>query len=108
RALGQGVTEAGERYLVMEWLEGVDLGARLAAGPLSLGDAVRVAVQVAGALGAAHAIGIVHRDVKPANVFLEGGDPSRVRLLDFGVARLMAETSLTGTGMMIGTAGYMA
>jgi serine/threonine protein kinase len=59
-----------ELYLAMEWLEGEDLGARLAVGEVGVDDAVAIAIQVAAALGAAHALGVVHRDVKPTNVFL--------------------------------------
>jgi hypothetical protein len=98
----------GRAYLAMEWVEGEVLADRLAAGRLPRAEAVALGVALADALGAAHRQGIVHRDVKPRNVILEGGDPGRARLLDFGVARLAhAATQLTQTGAMIGTAGYM-
>ena len=76
--LGHG-SVGDELYLVMEWLEGVDLAAHLVLAELAVGDAVGIAVQVASALGAAHRQGIVHRDIKPSNVFLVDGRPDRVK-----------------------------
>jgi serine/threonine protein kinase/Flp pilus assembly protein TadD len=105
--LGHGRV-AGEFYLVMEWLEGEDLGARLAGAELSIQAAVSIAVQVAAALGAAHSQGVVHRDVKPSNVFLADWRVDRVKLLDYGVARWAGMETLTGTGLVVGTPAYMA
>ena len=98
----------GRLYLDMRFVEGEDLGRLLRrAGPLAPGHAVDVVRQVAGALDAAHAAGLVHRDVKPGNVLVT---PSGfVYLVDFGVARsLGATTSLTGAGVVLGTVDYMA
>jgi hypothetical protein len=104
----------GTHYLVMELLEGETLAARLRRGALPEKDALRIGVQIAEALGAAHAHGIVHRDVKPANVMLTR---SGVKLLDFGLARLQrrpdsaGETAATtgfGEGVIAGTLPYMA
>jgi len=97
-----------EPYLVMEWLEGEDLGARLASSRLELLDAICVARQIAGALAAAHEKGVIHRDVKPSNVFLVNRDLDQVRLIDFGLARTAGATSLTATGTVLGTPSYMA
>ena len=105
--LGHGMSE-GELYLVMEWLDGQDLGTRLKAGPLTLDQSVSVARQVAVALAAAHEKGIVHRDVKPTNVFLINGQTDRVKLLDFGIARRAGMATLTSTGILVGTPSYMA
>jgi hypothetical protein len=109
RYVAHGHTDAREAYLAMEWLEGVDLAQRLLSGPLSLEDAVGLTRGVAGALGAAHARGVVHRDVKPSNLFLIGGDPSAVKVLDFGAARFVQTTSVpTASGIVLGTPGYLA
>jgi Tol biopolymer transport system component len=120
-----GLEEAdGTRALVMELVEGEDLAARIARGPLPVEDALGIARQIAEALEAAHAQGIVHRDLKPANVKVRAD--GTVKVLDFGLAKAMepagapAGTSvlahsptLTGTrgtelGVILGTAAYMA
>jgi tetratricopeptide (TPR) repeat protein len=109
RYVEHGCSADGRLFLVMEWLEGEDLGRRLARGALSVSDAVTVVERAAGGLAAAHARGVVHRDVKPGNLFLEQGDPARARLLDFGVAHAAGRrVVLTHEGTVVGTAGYMA
>ncbi|MBI2895818.1 MAG: protein kinase [Deltaproteobacteria bacterium] len=109
RVLDLGETPEGDLWLAMELLEGEDLGARLARGPLAADEAVRIGSAAAEGLAAAHAAGIVHRDVKPANVF-ECVDGT-VRLLDFGLAVSIADaeaTRLTAASTILGTPGYMA
>jgi eukaryotic-like serine/threonine-protein kinase len=87
----------GAPFLVMELLEGETLASRLAGGPLPPAEAARIAAAVADALDAAHQRGIVHRDVKPANVMLTGG--GEVKVMDFGIAAAADEThSTTGSG----------
>jgi hypothetical protein len=109
RYVDHGHTEAGEPYLAMEWLDGTDLAEKLLAGPLPIAQAVRLARAIAGALSVAHGRGVVHRDVKPSNLFLVGGDPARVKVLDFGAARFVRTTSApTASGIVLGTPGYLA
>lgn len=109
RYYAHGETDAKEAFLAMEWLEGESLKSRLERGPLPLADLLRVGAAVADALAAAHALNVVHRDVKPANIFLVGGSTEDVKLLDLGVARLRVEgQTLTETGAMIGTPSYMS
>jgi serine/threonine-protein kinase len=98
----------GLPYLVMEYVPGRSLQERLDRdGPLSLAEVLRIGMQTASGLAAAHAQGLVHRDVKPANILLENG-VERVRLTDFGLARAMADAALTQSGVVAGTPQYMA
>jgi class 3 adenylate cyclase/tetratricopeptide (TPR) repeat protein len=98
-------TPDGQAYIAMSYCEGQTLQQRLAHGPLSTGEAVGYAADIARALAKAHEKGIVHRDIKPANVMLpaEGG----LKILDFGVAKLPG-SDLTRTGYIVGTASYMS
>lgn len=95
-------------YLAMEFLEGRDLQKHAAAGGLSLLDRVSIMEQTAAGLQHAHHHGIVHRDVKPANIMIL--DTGAVKIMDFGIARLTDEkaSGLTMTGHAIGTVAYMA
>jgi serine/threonine protein kinase len=98
----------GQPYLVMEYVPGVSLQQRLdETGPLEVEEAVRIGMQTALGLAAAHARDLIHRDVKPANILLEHGE-ERVKLSDFGLARAMDDASLTQSGMISGTPQYMA
>jgi serine/threonine-protein kinase len=98
----------GEVAIVFELVEGETLAARLAKGPLAEPQAVAIAVQLADALGVAHAQGVLHRDLKPSNVMLGAG--GAVKILDFGIARVQrAEADGAGAPRdFLGTPGYVA
>src|SRR5882757_409936 len=98
----------GQLYLDMRLIDGEDLGTVLseAGGPMAPERAVTIVEQVAAALDAAHAVGLVHRDVKPSNIFVAAKD--FVYLIDFGIARTTTETGLTTVGSTLGTMAYMA
>jgi len=93
-------------FLAMEHLEGETLRARLDRGQMSTAQAQGVVVQIASALDAIHAAGIVHRDVKPANIMLLPGGAAK--LLDFGIARHSDDATITSTGTIVGSPAYMA
>ena len=112
RLVAFGQLDEGMPYVAMEWLEGEDISQRMKRAPLPLLQCLDVAAQVADALAAAHSHGIVHRDVKPSNVFLVGSSanqdgPIIAKLVDFGVASA-EDAKLTRTGAIIGTPAYMA
>jgi hypothetical protein len=106
-----GVVE-GVLYIAMRYVDGIDLRAVLAEqGPLDPEEAISIVAEVAAALDAAHAAGLVHRDVKPANILLRGGPGNRAGYLtDFGLTKsgLDSSDSLTGTGQWVGTIDYVA
>jgi serine/threonine protein kinase len=101
-----GETDAGRPFIVMEYLPGGSLDARLRRGPIPPDQALEWLEQSARALDAAHSEGIVHRDVKPGNLLLDAGD--NVHVADFGVARATGLDSLTVAGTVLGTAGYLS
>jgi len=112
RLVAFGQLDEGMPYVAMEWLEGEDIAQRQRRAPLPLIQCLDVAAQVCDALAAAHAAGIVHRDVKPSNVLLVGSGPGATgatvaKLVDFGVASA-EDAKLTRTGAIIGTPAYMA
>jgi eukaryotic-like serine/threonine-protein kinase len=109
RYITHGVTTAGEHWLAMEWLDGEDLAHRLTRGRLGAAESIALARRAADALGSTHARGMVHRDVKPSNLVLCGGDAAAVKLCDFGIARVTSDLRrLTCTGVLMGTLGYVA
>ena len=111
--LDAGRTNEDVPYLVTEFLDGSDMADLMEKGPLAHAQVVDIGVQLLDALAAAHELGIVHRDVKPENIFLvpRGNEPPQVKLLDFGVAKRLASASnvnLTASGTTVGTPHYMS
>ncbi|WP_437510084.1 protein kinase domain-containing protein [Sorangium sp. So ce1099] len=123
RYVAHGVTGERQSYLALEWLEGEDLAAHVARARLGVDGAVALLRRLAGALGAVHERGIVHRDVTPGNIFLPGGAVESAKIVDFGIARSGAglaarprgdgvlrrgERAGARSGVTLGTPGYMA
>ena len=109
RCLDHGHAPNGDAFLILEWLSGETLSSLLTRRRLSPREVIELGMRLASGLAAAHAHGVVHRDIKPSNVVIAGDDVSRVKLLDFGIARMHgSQQSITRTGMIVGTAGYMA
>jgi serine/threonine protein kinase len=99
-------TKDGQTFIVMDCYEGRTLKAKISEGPLPIDEASRIAIEVANGLSEAHAHGIIHRDIKPANIMVTArGD---VKILDFGLAKLTGQTTVTKGGSRPGTAAYMS
>ncbi len=109
RVYDAGALRDGRLYLVMELLQGENLEAISERGPMSLGLAARVLMQVCDGLAAAHDKGIIHRDLKPENVFIIGGDDGPcAKLIDFGIAKDTADRNeVTGTYTIVGSPLYV-
>src|SRR5215210_2078448 len=106
-----GQTSDGRLFMTMEFLDGMSLRAALANGPLAPQRVVKVLIQCCASLAEAHSIGIIHRDIKPDNVFLlnMAGSPDFVKLLDFSVAKLLeGDRMKTQAGVVFGTPQYMS
>jgi len=101
-----GETEDGQTFIVMEHVGGLSLSEKLNQGPLEIETAVTLASQIAEGLSIAHQSGIVHRDVKPSNMMLT--EDGRIKILDFGLAKLTGGIDITKAGSTIGTAAYMS
>jgi serine/threonine-protein kinase len=106
----QGETEDGKDYIVMELLSGTTLTSLIDAGPVPAARAVPLMIQAARGIARAHDLGVVHRDLKPDNIFVcQRPDRSDlVKILDFGIARSKSDSRLTGAGELFGTPQYMA
>jgi tRNA A-37 threonylcarbamoyl transferase component Bud32 len=107
-----GVLPGGRCYMVMEYVQGAALAALIdISGPMHYAEAIPVFLQVCAALAHAHEKGILHRDLKPANVMVQGSAPPTVKLLDFGIAKMLNDPDalkLTRTGEVAGTPAYMS
>ncbi|WP_394824560.1 protein kinase domain-containing protein [Pendulispora albinea] len=106
--VAHGISRDGEPYLAMHWVEGESLRDRLERGPLDVAETIALGRRLAQALGAAHAMGLVHRDVQPRNVLLPDKRAAKALLVDFGIARFLSATRLAGRERALGTPGYMA
>ena len=101
------VEQDGQLWIVMPFIPSVTLAAVLEqGGPLQPDEAAKVGAQVASALAAAHAVGIVHRDVKPGNIFI--AEDGAALISDFGIARALGDATLTSSGMIHGTPAYLS
>jgi len=99
-------TPEGQMFIVMPCYEGESLAAKIERGPLKLDEALEIAIQTASGLSKAHEKGMVHRDIKPGNIFTTG--EGFVKIVDFGLAKLATQTKLTKTGTTVGTVMYMS
>lgn len=110
RYVAHGTTEAGSKFLAMEWVDGPTLSEEIKRRGFSVRESVEIIAAVAKSVSAVHRRGIVHRDIKPSNIVLQAGDHRRPKLLDFGVARLAGKlgAGITASGMVIGSAGYLS
>jgi serine/threonine protein kinase/Tfp pilus assembly protein PilF len=93
-------------FIAMECIEGENLKAKIKSGPLQLDEAARIAIEITEGLQEAHSKGIIHRDIKSANIMLTAA--GRVKVMDFGLAKSPDRTQLTQSGTMIGTVAYMS
>jgi serine/threonine protein kinase len=93
-------------FIVMAYIDGYSLQDTIELGPLNMDEALGIAVQVAEGLQEAHHKGIVHRDIKSANIMITGR--GQAKITDFGLAKLLGQTRLTKTGMIMGTVSYMS
>jgi Tol biopolymer transport system component/tRNA A-37 threonylcarbamoyl transferase component Bud32 len=95
-----------EMFIVMEYIDGQELKQRIDSGPLKVDEALNIAIQIADGLQAAHKKGVFHRDIKSTNIMLTEND--RVKIMDFGLAKIKGQMRLTKTGTTVGTVAYMS
>lgn len=107
-----GITDGGLMFLVMEYLDGQELQEEIDQGPLTIRRVIDLSCQLLNGLGEAHSMDVIHRDIKPGNIFLtrDRRDREIVKLLDFGIAKSLdsGQTALTKANRLIGTAAYLA
>lgn len=114
RIIDFGNTETGLVYMVMEFLRGTTLREKVPVSGLPMAETLNLMRQICAGVGSAHRCGLIHRDLKPDNIFIATvpGEPEQVKILDFGIARAAdgdpLETRLTRTGLVMGTPGFLA
>lgn len=110
RLFDDGITHRGDFFFVTELLDGEPLSTTLKRGALPIARALAIVDQICAAIAEAHALGVVHRDLKPGNIFIErAGEKWAVKVIDFGIAKLLEnEDRITHTGMVIGTPAYIS
>ncbi len=109
RYIAHGMTEEGQPYLAMEWVDGETLHQRIDRAGLTVAESIALARRLASGLAHAHSRSVVHRDVKPCNVILRGDSLADAVIVDFGIARASGGLgSLTATGALVGTPSYMS
>jgi eukaryotic-like serine/threonine-protein kinase len=106
--IAHGLTPEDGPFVVMPWLDGVDLQQRLFANRLSVSDTLTIAAAVADALAYLHERGIVHRDLTPGNLFLPDGQPRDVKVIDLGIGRTHQHGSMLDDPALVGTPGFIA
>ncbi len=100
------IEESGDQiFIVMEFIEGIQLSQKIKAGPISIKDAVNISIQISEALEAAHKKGIVHRDIKSQNIMITNA--GQVKIMDFGLAKIGKGSKVTKKGATLGTIGYI-
>jgi eukaryotic-like serine/threonine-protein kinase len=108
RYVAHGVTESGQVYLAMEWLEGQSLSRLIAERHLGYGECVTLLRRVCHGLAVAHDKGVVHRDLKPGNILLPEHSLAAAKIIDFGIARRRLDPRITERGLLVGTLAYMS
>ena len=96
----------GRPFFAMAYIEGKSLRETIKEGKLTVSEAIDLTMQICEGLNEAHSMGVVHRDIKPGNIFIDS--KNKARLLDFGLATVTGENKLTKTGSTLGTVGYMS
>ena len=101
------IEESGDScFIVMEFIDGIELKEKIKIGPVSAKKAINIATQIAEGLSAAHKKGIVHRDIKSQNIMIT--DDGKVKIMDFGLAKMKGDSQLTKYGTTVGTTAYMS